>query len=165
MRTNKLSEASCSAGCVPGGRVLKIDMDGMDQAKFKAPRNISNAKNMQDLWRPSIHVVGILIWGLIEAYVLMEPDIPKDSSMQITMLCLALNFARQRLTAKGMDMPLHLVVQADNTCRETKNKSVSHICRVACDVGGLQVGVSAVPPCGAHSWSHRPTLQCSRHCD
>ena len=121
MRTNKLSEASCSAGCVPGGRVLKIDMDGMDQAKFKAPRNISNAKNMQDLWRPSIHVVGILIWGLIEAYVLMEPDIPKDSSMQITMLCLALNFARQRLTAKGMDMPLHLVVQADNTCRETKN--------------------------------------------
>ena len=121
MRANKLSEASCADESSMSGRVLKVDIDGMDQAKFKAPRNISNAKATQDLWRPSIHVVGIIVWGLLEAYILMEPDIPKDSSMQITMLCTALHFASQALASKKLEMPLHLIVQADNTCRETKN--------------------------------------------
>ena len=121
MRANKLSEASCAAGCSVSGRMLKIDIDGMDQAKFKAPRNISNAKSMQDLWRPSIHVVGVITWGLIEAYVLMEPDIPKDSSMQIAMLCLALHFAQSAIASKGLDMPMRLIAQADKTCRATKN--------------------------------------------
>ncbi len=82
-------------------------------------------------------MVGILIWGLLEAYILMEPDIPKDSSMQITMLCLALNFARQMLTAKGIEMPLHLIVQADNTCRETKNNPFLTFVGLPVTWGGL----------------------------
>ena len=55
MRENKMSEASCEGGCSFLGHILKIDMDGMDQAKFRAPRNISNAKAMKDLWRPTTH--------------------------------------------------------------------------------------------------------------
>ena len=74
----------------------------MDQAKFRAPRNTSNAKAMKDFWRPTLHTVGMIVWGLLEVYVLMEPDIAKDSSMQITMLCLALEFAIEALAKKGL---------------------------------------------------------------
>ncbi len=123
MKLDELSNASCKEGCSFCGRILKVDIDGMDQAKFKAPRNISNADSLKDLWRPALHVVGILIWGLIEAYVLMEPDVPKDSNMQ-----LALQLAYHALLKRGLSMPLHLVFQADNTCRETKNNPFLMFC-------------------------------------
>ena len=62
-RLNSLSEASTARTCSFHGRVLKVDMDGMDQAKFKCPRNISNAHSLNDMWRPMIHIVGIVNWG------------------------------------------------------------------------------------------------------
>ena len=34
---NCLSEASCSTNCKIAGRAIKLDFDGIDQAKFKAP--------------------------------------------------------------------------------------------------------------------------------
>ena len=78
------------------------------------------AEAMKDLWRPTTHTVGMIVWGLLEVYVLMEPDIAKDSSMQITMLCLALEFAIEALAKKGLRLAFHLIIQADNSCRETK---------------------------------------------
>ena len=63
MRIARLSEASCSSSRgSTSGRVLKIDIDGMDQAKFKSPRNLINAHSMKDLWRPTLHVVGVICW-------------------------------------------------------------------------------------------------------
>jgi hypothetical protein len=37
-RGNKLSQQSCSPGSLITGRAIKIDVDGMDQSKFKCPR-------------------------------------------------------------------------------------------------------------------------------
>ena len=74
-----------------------------------------------DGWRPTLHVVGILVWGLFEAYVFMDPDIQKDGNCQSTMLMHALQWAYEALQEKGLTMPDHLVIQADNTARETKN--------------------------------------------
>ena len=41
-------------------------MDGMGQAKVRCPRNVSNAHSLNDAWRPMLHVVGILCWGVFE---------------------------------------------------------------------------------------------------
>ena len=128
MKLDSLSEASCQEKCTFNGRILKIDIDGMDQAKFRVPRNVSNASAMKEMWRPALHVVGVICWGLYEAYILMEPDIPKDSNMQCTMLCLALSWAFKMLSERGLKVPLHLVIQADNTCRETKNNPFLLFC-------------------------------------
>ena len=76
-RLDDISEASTKHACDMSGRLLKIDIDGMDQAKYKVPRNITNAHIFKDMWRLALHVVGILVWWLFEAYVLMEPDIPQ----------------------------------------------------------------------------------------
>ena len=66
---NRLSEASTDDKCTFAGVVLNIDLDGMDQSKFKVPRNMTNSNSLKDVWRPTVHVVGIIILGLIEAYV------------------------------------------------------------------------------------------------
>lgn len=38
-RASQLSAQSCKLGCTLSGRLLKIDIDGMDQSKYKCPRN------------------------------------------------------------------------------------------------------------------------------
>ena len=64
-RLNALSELSCKEGsgqmC---GRVLKIDADGCDQAKFRVPRNLASSKEFEHLWRPQLHLTGIIAWGV-----------------------------------------------------------------------------------------------------
>ena len=77
-------------------------------------------------------MVGILIWGLIEAYVLMEPDMHKDSNMQISMICMAIQWAKVMLEGMGQRLPLHLITQADNTCRDTNATILVFIWGVAC---------------------------------
>lgn len=39
-------------------------MDGLDQAKTRFPRNLESSKNLSNLWRPQIHLVGVIIWGV-----------------------------------------------------------------------------------------------------
>jgi hypothetical protein len=124
-RLNSLSEASTKEGCVQSARVLKLDIDGMDQAKFRLPRNVGhNSKSLADVWRPAQHVVGIIVWGVMESYVIMDADIPKDASSQITAICEALDKTDAILKGRGLTLPAHLVCQADNTTRETKNASL-----------------------------------------
>lgn len=54
-------------GCALEGRVLKIDIDGMDQAKFKVPRNLEATHSFAALWRPVLHVTCAIAHGLVEA--------------------------------------------------------------------------------------------------
>ena len=42
---------------------LKVDLDACDEAKFKVPRNTCNAKNLERLWRPQLHLHGAVVWG------------------------------------------------------------------------------------------------------
>ena len=66
---NHLSEEACSS--VTGayaaggtGRLIKVDIDYVDQAKIKIPRNLDLTKGNEGLWRPQLHTGGILIWGV-----------------------------------------------------------------------------------------------------
>ena len=65
-------------------------MDGMDQAKFRCPRNICNAKELESLWRPVLHVTGVLTEGIGDFYYIAEADCKKNSDMNCQCLSLVL---------------------------------------------------------------------------
>ena len=58
--------SAASVECTAGGvgrvpdesSVLAMCLDGMDQAKFKIPRNLQNTKQWEDAWRPTAHLIG-----------------------------------------------------------------------------------------------------------
>ena len=43
---------------------LKVDLDACDEAKFRLPRNTSNAKSLEGMWRPQLHLHGGIAWGV-----------------------------------------------------------------------------------------------------
>lgn len=53
-----------STASVGSQSLLKIDLDGLDQAKTKWPRNLSAAKQLATLWRPNLHLVGFVAHGV-----------------------------------------------------------------------------------------------------
>ena len=70
----------------------------MDQAKFRVPRLKEASTKMWDkLWRPMLHLCGIIIEGLAEIYLVMPADEAKGSDMEINCLCYALDVAHQEL--------------------------------------------------------------------
>lgn len=102
--------------------VLTITIDGMDQAKFRLPRNLVATKQFEKAWRPQQHMVGTIIAGLMEVYYLLPNDCAQDSNMQLTLLTHTLDKVSEQLQGRGRCMPANLIVQADNTCRETRNQ-------------------------------------------
>lgn len=73
-------------------------------------------------WRPTLHCLGILVHGVCEMYMISNADCPKDSNMQMSALTWALDLSQEILAKRGLALPLHLVVQCDNTCREGRNQ-------------------------------------------
>ena len=99
VRGNTVSERGARRPEPDGaGQLIKMCMDGMDQAKFRCPRNLRNSAELSGLWRPQLHVVGAISWGHIEAYFIMSPDTKKDANMECTVLHRMLD-----LTAKKID--------------------------------------------------------------
>ena len=60
--------------------------------------------------------------GLFDLYWVGDEDIHKDANAVIQQLSEALELAEEELKQRGKSMPAHLVIQADNTCRENKNQ-------------------------------------------
>ena len=106
-------------------RVLHIRIDGMDQAKFRCPRNLENSKGWASLWRPTLHCVGVLVEGVLEAYFVTDQDVKKDSNLELSALAYALDLTRKELDMRGVSMPEHLSLTYDNTAREGKNQHVA----------------------------------------
>lgn len=71
-RLNTLSEEATKPGlsdCSHG--ILKLDIDGADQAKTLLPRNcldLTQSKGFSNLWRPHCHVIGCIIHGVTLLY-------------------------------------------------------------------------------------------------
>jgi hypothetical protein len=101
-------------------QVMKITIDGMDQAKFKCPRNLANSSQFSSLWRPQLHVVGVLVPGHLEAYFIMGSDLAKDANMNCTIISHVLDMVKEKLGDAAM--PRSLIISADNTTRESKNQ-------------------------------------------
>lgn len=128
-RGNHLAEHDSSIISSDGfGLMGKLTLDGMDQAKFRCPRNLASSAEFEPLWRPQLHVVGAIYHGVIEAYFVMPPDIAKDSNMNCTCVNRTLDLAqeelakRRRCEVSEVVMPRSLVINADNTTREGKNQ-------------------------------------------
>ena len=123
-RLTHLSELSTSPSSSVQS-VLHIRIDGMDQAKFKCPRNMESAKMFSTLWRPTLHNVGIICEGVCEIYLVMPADEAKGSNMEVSSLTYALDLCNSELISKGLRMPDHLSVTYDNTGREGKNQHMA----------------------------------------
>lgn len=64
-RMNHMSEDASKAGRRDNAdEFIKVDLDACDEAKFKCPRNVSNSKSLEKLWRPQLHLHGSLVWGV-----------------------------------------------------------------------------------------------------
>ena len=101
VRGNTLSENAAEAPSSDGvDQIIKVHMDGMDQAKFRQPRNLASSAEFASLWRPQLHVVGGIAWGHTEFYFIMQTDIKKDSNMEATVLARILDVIRQKLEAE-----------------------------------------------------------------
>lgn len=61
-RLASLSEESCSSDSPQS--VLMVSMDGLDQAKTRWPRNLASSKVLERLWRPQLHLIGYICWGV-----------------------------------------------------------------------------------------------------
>ena len=126
VRGNLMAEKDAQSPSSDGvEQVLKITIDGMDQAKFRCPRNLASSAGFSNLWRPQIHVAGAIVWGHLECYFLMQPDQPKDANMECSILarCLDLVWEKIQRESPGAKLPRTLIVQIDNTPpREGKNQ-------------------------------------------
>ncbi|CAE7298360.1 unnamed protein product [Symbiodinium sp. CCMP2592] len=120
-RTNK--HASEKTVYMSKDRYMKVMIDGMDQAKFCLPRHrkLAATSDASKRWRPAIHVTGVITWGLLEIYFILPSSVPKDSNMNATILARCLDIAQESLE-EGQSLPDHLLVQVDNTTRESKNQ-------------------------------------------
>ena len=65
-RLNRLARAAAQEGvhCNNGDQFLKMDIDGCDESKFRTPRNVLSSKATEKLWRPQLHLEGVLIHGV-----------------------------------------------------------------------------------------------------
>eukprot|EP00971_Amphidinium_carterae_P352669 6492697-Amphidinium_carterae.3 len=126
--------ANTVGGVEPESSYLSLVIDGMDQSKFACPRVSSSGFN--DIWRPRLHMCGILVHGVADIFILSNPDEPKNASNNVELLAHALDtnneirltpcvqdVASNILASKRVPLPCHLCVQADNTCREQKNST------------------------------------------
>ena len=61
-RGNHMSERDSKVESPDGlGLMGKLVIDGMDQAKFRCPRNLASSAEFESLWRPQLHVTGAII--------------------------------------------------------------------------------------------------------
>ena len=102
--------------------VLSVCIDGMDQSKFKTPRNVSSSKLWDTAWRPVLHFTGVLVHGVGEYYYIGDSNMRKDSNANIELLSRTLDLVVDELLLKGVQVPQHLALRSDNTCREQKNR-------------------------------------------
>ena len=109
--------------------VLYLTIDGMDQAKFRVPRNTSQSKDLSGRQRPQLHCVGSIVEGLVDSYFFNDSRVSKDSNLQITLTARTLGVVTDILRGRpGVSLPRHLVIQSDNAAGEGKNQTVMKFC-------------------------------------
>ena len=129
VRTNHMAEQHAKRYNEHDGQDLcgECTIDGMDQAKFKCPRNMASNADFDPLWRPQLHLVGAIWHGVVEAYYIMGPDVPKDSNMASTVFARTIDVGREMLPP-GTKLPHSFIISTDNTAREAKNQHHAQTC-------------------------------------
>ena len=114
-----LSRRSAATTSVMGdSSLLTAIMDGMDQAKFKLPRQRRNkVEGMDKFARPATHVGGVWAHGYAYHLHTSLPDVPKDPVLNIESLAEILDAI---ISMEGR-LPQHLWLPQDNAPNQCKN--------------------------------------------
>ena len=125
-------KAQMSVGAIPGfippaTSLLSISMDAMDCAKFKVPRHFQASKEFQNSWRPEMTMLGAIVEGVTEHYILADQDMIKNADLQCTILGMVLQRTAATLQAQGKAIPRHLRVHTDIASGEGKNQTVFYL--------------------------------------
>ena len=102
--------------------------DRLDKSKWLVPRNLDSSKMLERLWRPALHVVGVLVARVLEYFAIVQPDVKGDSDTQQTVISRALELAENELRKKGKNMPWKLIIHSDNTSKEGRNSFMLQYC-------------------------------------
>ena len=131
-----------------GYRSYCLIMDGLDHSKFRVPRSrVFASKEFASLHRPVMDFTGILVHGCAAFGILTETMTAKDSSLHVDLFYHALH----RLAEVGHDFrSAEVVLQTDNTCRESKNSTMLRAMALAvgshrmrrCELRNLMAGHS-----------------------
>lgn len=62
-RLGSLSQESCKVE-TESQSILMVSMDALDQNKTRWPRNLASSKVLERLWRPQVHLIGYICWGV-----------------------------------------------------------------------------------------------------
>jgi len=92
-----------------------------DQVKWHCPKNLPDNADFEPLWKAHLHMVCVIVYGIVECYFIMPPDLPKDSNMESTLIARAFDVAQDKLPP-GTKLPHSFVFAADNTAKEMKNQ-------------------------------------------
>lgn len=125
------------------GSCLCLITDGMDRSKFGLPIWGRSPKGVAEhIKRPClevaatiVHGVGLFLWVADE-----DQTIGSEWVMEVTMRALEASFKRFQLQNK--EWPAHLICQADNTCRESKNSHFMRLLMSLVSVGAFSAATA-----------------------
>ena len=73
--------------------------DALDQAKLRMPRNMAATKQFANMWRPNCVPFGAIAMHAVECFWLVDPDIVKDSNLEITLMARLLQILSETIEA------------------------------------------------------------------
>ena len=75
-------------------------------------------------------MIGVTVHGWLEAFFILDSDIPQDSNCESTIIARCLDIMADIAQDRGVAMPQNLQIQPDSTAREAKKTTLPHVQRV-----------------------------------
>ena len=111
------------------GQIIRLSMDGMDQAKFKMPQSFSGSADLSDCWHPALEDAD----GDLAAYFIMNPDLRTDSTLNCAVVGRMPYLVYEgSFRSKDGVVPRSLAVGFDNACRRGENSVLSALVAFTC---------------------------------
>ena len=106
-------------------KTCRLKRPGPCKAKFRVPRNLSQSHEFQRVFRPALHFTCVLIPVVLKLTRAVRSLDFKPCQEQVCVSCpqgRALDLCKGVLDERGLSMPHHVIIEADNTCREERNQ-------------------------------------------
>ena len=100
--------------------IMLYKVDGIDQAKFRVPRQNQKSHGMDTLIRPALHVQGCWAHGFGFHFAVADQDLKKDTTTNLEVIARM----SESIYQKHGGMPLTLTIIQDNCARECKNSLI-----------------------------------------
>ena len=117
-----------------GNRVVSLILDGLDHSKLVFPRTeYMSSKEMASFHRPHIDLQSCIAHGYGVFNALCLPTVSKDSSLIADMVAWVLRTIGEEEARKGSPFDFRtceLLLQSDNTTKETKNNATLRLLSV-----------------------------------